>query len=110
MARPRRALARVHRHYAGVIQARRERTGHFWRGRVGTAVLDEKYLAAALRNVSQNPVGARLVDRACSTGCAPPKASADRSATIAFSPAANGAPAVPKPGRRGPKPAQREDD
>jgi putative transposase len=26
----RRALARVHRSYAGIIQARRKRTGHFW--------------------------------------------------------------------------------
>jgi putative transposase len=60
----RRALARVHRHYAGVIQARRKRTGHFWRGRFGAAVLDEEYLAAALRYVSQNPVRARLVERA----------------------------------------------
>ncbi|MDN3273628.1 transposase [Frankia sp. RB7] len=29
----RRALARVHRSYAGTIQARRKRTGHFWQGR-----------------------------------------------------------------------------
>jgi len=26
----RRALARVHRSYAGIIQARRKRSGHFW--------------------------------------------------------------------------------
>jgi putative transposase len=26
----RRALAAVHRRYAGIIQARRRRTGHFW--------------------------------------------------------------------------------
>jgi REP-associated tyrosine transposase len=60
----RRALARVHRHYAGVIQARRKRTGHFWQGRFGAAAMDEEYLAAALRYVSQNPVRARLVERA----------------------------------------------
>jgi REP element-mobilizing transposase RayT len=29
------ALARVHRRYAGVIQARRKRSGHFWQGRFG---------------------------------------------------------------------------
>jgi putative transposase len=29
----RRALARVHRSYAGTVQARRKRTGHFWQGR-----------------------------------------------------------------------------
>jgi putative transposase len=60
----RRALARVHRSYAGVIQARRKRSGHFWQGRFGAVAMDEEYLAAALRYVSQNPVRARLVERA----------------------------------------------
>jgi putative transposase len=58
----RRALARVHRHYAGVIQARRKRSGHFWQGRF--VAMDEEHLAAALRYVSLNPVRARLVQRA----------------------------------------------
>ena len=60
----RRALARVHRSYAGTIQARRKRTGHFWQGRFGAVVMDEQHLAAALRYVSLNPVRARLVERA----------------------------------------------
>lgn len=60
----RRALARVHRSYAGTIQARRKRTGHFWQGRFGAVAMDEQYLAAALRYVSLNPVRARLVRRA----------------------------------------------
>ena len=60
----RRALARVHRRYAGIIQARRKRTGHFWQGRFGAVAMDEKHLAAALRYVSLNPVRARLVERA----------------------------------------------
>ncbi|MFK4523111.1 REP element-mobilizing transposase RayT [Bradyrhizobium japonicum] len=60
----RRALARVHRVYAGTIQARRKRTGHFWQGRFGVVAMDEKHLAAALRHVSLNPVRARLVERA----------------------------------------------
>jgi len=60
----RRALARVHRSYAGMIQARRKRTGHFWQGRFGAVVMDEQHLAAALRYVSLNPVRARLVARA----------------------------------------------
>jgi putative transposase len=60
----RRALARVHRSYAGTIQARRRRTGHFWQGRFGAVAMDEEYLAAALRYVSLNPVRARLVQRA----------------------------------------------
>src|ERR1700721_713971 len=60
----RRALARVHRRYAGVIQARRKRSGHFWQGRFGAVAMDEEHLAAALRYVSLNPVRARLVARA----------------------------------------------
>src|SRR3954466_5722395 len=60
----RRALERVHRSYAGIIQARRKRSGHFWQGRFGAVVMDEEHLAAALRYVSLNPVRARLVARA----------------------------------------------
>jgi REP-associated tyrosine transposase len=60
----RRALARVHRSYAGVIQARRKRSGHFWQGRFGAVTMDEAHLAAALRYLSLNPVRARLVERA----------------------------------------------
>jgi putative transposase len=60
----RRALARVHRNYAGTIQARRKRTGHFWQGRFGAVAMDEHHLAAALRYVSLNPVRARLAERA----------------------------------------------
>jgi putative transposase len=60
----RRALSRVHRAYAGAIQARRKRTGHFWQGRFGAVAMDEQHLAAALRYVSLNPVRARLVQRA----------------------------------------------
>ncbi|TQF39246.1 transposase [Bradyrhizobium sp. UNPF46] len=60
----RRALAPVHRRYAGIIHARRKRTGHFWQGRFGCVPMDEAYLAAALRYVSLNPVRARLVERA----------------------------------------------
>ena len=54
----------VHRRYAGIIHARRKRTGHFWQGRFGAVVMDEEHLAAALRYVSLNPVRARLVARA----------------------------------------------
>ena len=58
------ALARVHRAYAGVIQARRKRSGHFWQGRFGAVAMDEDYLAAALRYVALNPVRAHLANRA----------------------------------------------
>jgi len=60
----RRALAAVHRRYAGIVHARRRRTGHFWQGRFGAVAMDEAHLAAALIYVSLNPVRARLVERA----------------------------------------------
>ena len=60
----RRALARAHRRYAGLIHARRRRTGHFWQGRYGAVAMDEDHLAAAYRYVTLNPVRARLVERA----------------------------------------------
>ena len=126
----RRALARVHRSYAGIIQARRKRSGHFWQGRFGAVAMDEEHLAAALRYVSLNPVraggtgaGLAVVEHAriCaarttgsprwrrsgiaspispiwlpasrtpiwSRACAPRRASAGRSETLAFSPAWN---------------------
>jgi putative transposase len=60
----RRALAQVHRRYAGHIHARRRRTGHFWQGRFGAVAMDEDHLLAAVRYVALNPVRARLVERA----------------------------------------------
>ena len=54
----------MHRRYAGIIHARRRRTGHFWQGRFGAVVMDEEHLLAALAYVSLNPVRARLVERA----------------------------------------------
>jgi len=45
----RRALAATHRRYAGIVHARRKRTGHFWQGRFGSVVMDEAHLAAAVR-------------------------------------------------------------
>ena len=60
----RRGLARVHRRYAGLIHARRRRTGHFWQGRYGAVAMDEDHLVAAYRTVNLNPVRARLVTRA----------------------------------------------
>ena len=59
----RRALARVHRRYAGHVHARNRRTGHFWQGRFGAVALDEAHLEAALRYIALNPVRARLVAR-----------------------------------------------
>ena len=59
----RRALAQVHRRYAGQIHARLKRTGHFWQGRFGAVVMDETHLAAALRYIALNPVRARLAEK-----------------------------------------------
>jgi putative transposase len=33
----------VHRRHAGIIHARRRRTGHFWQGRFGAVVMDEEH-------------------------------------------------------------------
>jgi putative transposase len=52
----RRALAVVHRRFAGIIHARRRRGGHFWQGRFGAVAMDEDHLAAALRYLSLNRV------------------------------------------------------
>ena len=60
----RRALAAVHRRYAGHIHARLKRTGHFWQGRFGCVAMDEAHLGAALRYVALNPVRAGLAARA----------------------------------------------
>jgi putative transposase len=60
----RRALAQVHRRYAGHVHARRRRSGHFWQGRFGAVAMDEDHLGAAVRYVALNPVRARLVKRA----------------------------------------------
>jgi len=59
----RRALAPAHRRFAGHVNARLGRTGHFWQGRFGAVAMDEAHLAAALRYVALNPVRARLVER-----------------------------------------------
>jgi putative transposase len=60
----RRALAPVHRRYAGAIQARQQRTGHFWQGRFGCVAMDEDHCVAAIRYVLMNPVRAGLTERA----------------------------------------------
>ena len=59
----RRALAPLHRRYAGHVHARRKRSGHFWQGRFGAVAMDEDHLGIALRYVALNPVRARLVSR-----------------------------------------------
>ena len=58
------ALARAHRLYAGFVNARARRTGHFFQGRFGSVAMDEAHLMAAVRYVALNPVRARLAARA----------------------------------------------
>ncbi len=60
----RRALAPVHRRYAGHVHARLQRTGHFRQGRFGCVAMDAEHLGAALRYVALNPVRAQLVEHA----------------------------------------------
>jgi putative transposase len=60
----RRALAPLHRRYAGHVHSRLRRTGHFWQGRFGCVAMDEDHLGAAVRYVAMNPVRAGLTSRA----------------------------------------------
>ena len=60
----RRALAPVHRAYAGHVHSRQKKSGHFWQGRFGAVAMDDDHLGAALRYVALNPVRARLCERA----------------------------------------------
>jgi putative transposase len=60
----RRALAPLHRAYAGSIHARMKRTGHFWQGRFGCVAMDEAHAQAAIVYGLMNPVRAGLVERA----------------------------------------------
>ncbi len=58
-----RALSLTHRSYAGVLNARRKRTGHFWQGRFGCVAMDGEHHMAALRYLLLNPVRARLASK-----------------------------------------------
>ena len=55
------ALSKANRAYAGIVNARRKVTGHFWQGRYGSVPMDDAHLHEALRYVLLNPVKARLV-------------------------------------------------
>jgi putative transposase len=57
------AMSSVHRAYAGIINARRKKTGHFWQGRFGCVTMDGEHALNALRYVLLNPVRAKLVKR-----------------------------------------------
>jgi putative transposase len=54
------AMSAVHRAYAGHLNARRKKTGHFWQGRFGCVAMDSEHALNALRYVLLNPVRAKL--------------------------------------------------
>jgi putative transposase len=54
------AMSTVHRAYAGHLNARRKKTGHFWQGRFGCVAMDGEHALSALRYVLLNPVRAKL--------------------------------------------------
>ncbi len=59
----RKAMSSVHRAYAGMVNARRKKTGHFWQGRFGCVAMDGEHTVNALRHVLLNPVRAKLVKK-----------------------------------------------
>jgi len=60
----RRTFADLHRRYTGHVNARARVTGHLWRGRYGSVVMDEVHLLNAVCCVTLNSVRAKLVRRA----------------------------------------------
>jgi putative transposase len=59
----RKAMSSLHRAYAGIINARRKKSGHFWQGRFGCVAMDGSHTVSALRYVLLNPVRAKLCAR-----------------------------------------------
>jgi putative transposase len=57
------AMSSVHRAYAGIINGRRKKSGHFWQGRFGCVAMDGDHALNALRYVLLNPVRAKLVKK-----------------------------------------------
>ncbi|GAX61341.1 transposase and inactivated derivatives [Candidatus Scalindua japonica] len=59
------SLARVfsisHMRYSQYFNKKKNASGHLWQGRFYSCVMDEDYLAAALRYVERNPVRAGIV-------------------------------------------------
>ena len=57
------AMSAVHRAYAGHLNARRKKTGHFWQGRFACVAMDGQHALSALRYVLLNPVRAQLCSK-----------------------------------------------
>lgn len=58
------ALAEAHRRYTRMINERMGWTGYLWQGRFASVAMDDGHLMRCARYVEQNPVRARLVERA----------------------------------------------
>ena len=58
------AIGEAHRRYTRMINFREGWRGHLWQGRFASYVLDARYLLACVRYVENNPVRAKLTDRA----------------------------------------------
>jgi putative transposase len=56
-------LAPVHQRYAGLILARQNREGLFWKGRFGAVVMQDDYFIAALQHMLSLPVALRLAEK-----------------------------------------------
>lgn len=54
----------LHMRYSLYFNMRNKATGHLWQGRFFSCVLDERHLYAGIRYVENNPVRARIVERA----------------------------------------------
>ncbi len=59
-----RAIGEAHRRHTRMINFREGRRGHLWQGRFASYVMDERYLLACVGYVENNPVWAKLSDRA----------------------------------------------
>ena len=54
----------LHMRYSQYINRRHKATGHLWQGRFFSCVLDEGYLYSGMRYVENNPVRAKVVEKA----------------------------------------------
>ena len=54
----------VHMRYSQYKNLNKKKKGHLWQGRFFSSVLDERYLLSTVRYVEQNPVRARMVNKA----------------------------------------------
>ncbi len=54
----------AHMRYAQYFNKKYHSCGHVWQGRFFSSLLDEKYFQVAVRYVEQNPVRARMVEKA----------------------------------------------